>query len=100
MILRYLPEVVTLELDPTRCDGCRMCLRVCPQGVFTFVDKRAEIADRDACMECGACALNCEAGALTVRSGVGCAEAILRGMLSGTEPTCDCGTADEKTSCC
>ncbi len=53
---------------------------------------KAEILDRDGCMECGACARNCPAGAIEVSSGVGCAAGIIRGALRGTEPTCD--------SCC
>ncbi len=88
--LRYLPDVVTLSLDEQRCNGCRMCVTVCPHGVFTIVDRRALIADRDACMECGACAKNCESGAISVDSGVGCAAAIIVGALRGTEPNCDC----------
>jgi len=98
-MLRYLEDAVTLELDPDKCNGCRMCLTVCPQSVFALENKRAVFADRGACMECGACAMNCETEALTVRSGVGCAAGILTGMLRGTEPTCDCGGPKE-SSCC
>ncbi|NOX56658.1 MAG: 4Fe-4S dicluster domain-containing protein [Planctomycetes bacterium] len=74
---RYLPGVVTLQIDVRRCDGCRMCVIVCPHAVFCMQDKKARILDADACMECGACAKNCPSGAITVRSGVGCATAML-----------------------
>jgi NAD-dependent dihydropyrimidine dehydrogenase PreA subunit len=97
-MLRYLADTVTLELDAEKCNGCRMCLAVCPQGVFAITDRCAVIRDRDACMECGACALNCEPGALSVRRGVGCAAGIIAGKLCGTEPTCGC--SDDSGSCC
>lgn len=88
--LRYLPGVATLALDVERCNGCRMCIEVCPHAVFAIEEKKARIVDRDGCMECGACALNCPEGALAVRAGVGCAEAVLAGSARGTEPTCSC----------
>ena len=88
--LRYLDQAVTLELDTGRCNGCGLCLAVCPRGVFAFVDGRASLADRGACMECGACALNCASGAISVDPGVGCAQAIIHGWLTGGEPSCDC----------
>ena len=86
--MRYLADVVTLSLDTQQCNGCRMCITVCPHGVFAIVDRKARIVDRDACMECGACAKNCESGAISVDSGVGCAAAIIIGALKGTEPNC------------
>ena len=95
--LRYLENVTTLELDEQKCTGCRKCIEVCPHAVFEMNGKKARIIDRDACMECGACAMNCAADALTVDSGVGCASAIISGAIRGTEPTCDCGS---NTDCC
>ena len=71
--LKYLKNVTTLKLDKKKCTGCKMCINVCPHNVFDFVDKKAEIRDIDACMECGACAMNCKDEALSVKSGVGCA---------------------------
>ena len=88
--LRYLPGVATLTLDVAKCNGCRMCLAVCPHAVFTIVEKRASIVDVDGCMECGACALNCPEGALAVQSGVGCATAVLTSVSGEANPTCDC----------
>jgi Fe-S-cluster-containing hydrogenase component 2 len=59
-------------------------------------DKRAAVIDRDRCMECGACTRNCDFGALAVNAGVGCAAAIITGLLTGSEPTCGCNDS----GCC
>ena len=89
---KYLKNVVTLRLIEDKCVGCGMCLNVCPHGVFQLKEGKSQILDKDFCMECGACARNCASGAITVASGVGCASAILTGMIKGTEPQCgsDC----------
>ena len=86
--LRYLKNVVTLQLDAARCSGCGACVEVCPHAVFALGDGQAFVADRDACMECGACQRNCPADAISVRAGVGCAAAVIDGMLRRTSPRC------------
>ncbi len=96
--MKYLANVTTLQYSPEKCSGCGRCLEVCPRGVFEMQDKRAAVTDRDLCMECGACALNCEFGAISVNSGVGCAAAIINSMLTGGPPSCDC--SDGGSSCC
>ncbi len=117
--MRYLENAVTLDLDPGKCNGCGMCVIVCPHAVFAMgngdgtaargnmetgpVDggnarHLAILVDRGACMECGACAINCKPGAIQVRSGVGCASGVIAGILKGTEPTCGC--SDESSACC
>jgi NAD-dependent dihydropyrimidine dehydrogenase PreA subunit len=90
MGLRYLANVVSLELNESRCNGCGMCLAVCPREVFALENGKARIADRDACIECGACQRNCPFPAVTVNPGVGCAAAIIQGVLQGTAPACGC----------
>jgi NAD-dependent dihydropyrimidine dehydrogenase PreA subunit len=86
----YLRQVVTLELDVDKCVGCGMCTLVCPHRVFEMGDSKAAVVDQDACMECGACSRNCPVEAINVRSGVGCAAAVLTGLLRGGEASCDC----------
>ena len=88
--MKYLKNVVTLELDLSKCTGCGRCIEVCPREVLYLKDRKASIADRDLCIECGACANNCEYGAITVDAGVGCADAIITSMITGGEPVCDC----------
>lgn len=96
----YLKDVATLELDRDKCTGCGMCIEVCPHAVFEINQRKAAIIDRDACMECGACALNCPVQAIGVRSGVGCAHAIIKGSLKGTEPCCGPSGDGKQSSCC
>jgi NAD-dependent dihydropyrimidine dehydrogenase PreA subunit len=88
--MRYLAKVTTLDYRAEKCVGCGRCVEVCPHGVFAMQEKLAVLTDRDQCMECGACAMNCEFGAITVSAGVGCASAIITGMLTGQEPSCGC----------
>jgi NAD-dependent dihydropyrimidine dehydrogenase PreA subunit len=88
--LVYLKDVVTLELDQEKCNGCGMCIKVCPHEVFGLKEGKAHIINRDFCMECGACSLNCPMQAIFVKSGVGCAAGIIYGILNNTEPTCGC----------
>jgi NAD-dependent dihydropyrimidine dehydrogenase PreA subunit len=103
--LVYLKNVATLALDAQKCTGCGRCLEVCPHHVFSMNGKKAQITARDACMECGACSRNCEAMAVSVESGVGCAAAVINSLL-GREGECCCGPqTDEngvvkKGGCC
>ena len=89
---RYLEGVTTLELDPELCVGCGVCEVVCPHAVFQIRGKKAEIVDRDGCMECGACVQNCAAGAIRVTPGVGCASYIIQTWIKGKEAAGCCGT--------
>ena len=99
MTMTYLRNVTTLQLDDKLCTGCRSCLNVCPRGVFEMTEKKAVVVDRDACIECGACALNCPDGALSVRTGVGCAAAIINGRLGRRDACCVVDGESEFGSC-
>jgi len=98
--MKYLKETATLTYSPEKCTGCGRCVEVCPHNVFSMSSGKAVIGDRDRCMECGACAKNCDFGAIYVDAGVGCAAAVINGILRGTEPSCDCGGPSGSTCCC
>ncbi|MFH0977146.1 MAG: mercury methylation ferredoxin HgcB [Spirochaetota bacterium] len=100
--MTYLKSVTTLVYDPGKCTGCGRCIEVCPREVFVMRDKKAAVTDKDRCMECGACALNCEFGAITVNAGVGCAAAVIHSILKGGEPVCGCSSESSagNASCC
>jgi NAD-dependent dihydropyrimidine dehydrogenase PreA subunit len=88
--LVYLKDVVTLEFDAEKCSGCGTCLEVCPHAVLARSNGHVSIVDRDACMECGACVRNCPTEALKVRTGVGCAAAVINSALGRTSSSCCC----------
>jgi NAD-dependent dihydropyrimidine dehydrogenase PreA subunit len=98
MKYRYIKNVATLEYNIDSCVGCKRCSEVCPHGVFEIHDKKARITNKDLCMECGACALNCPTTSISVKAGVGCATAIIYSWFTGKEPTCGC--SDDEQSCC
>jgi len=85
--LAYLRGVATLSLEAGKCIGCALCEIVCPHAVFAMVEGIAVIGDRDACMECGACARNCPTEAIYVKVGVGCAAAVISDAL-GIKSAC------------
>ena len=104
-MLKYLEDVVTLQLDVDTCIGCGMCVDVCPHGVFAIQERKAVIIARDLCIECGACAINCPVGAIQVQTGAGCATGVLLGTI-GKDCECSngCGVSpaitESRKSCC
>jgi ferredoxin len=116
----YIKNGESLDIDSKLCTGCGACLEVCPHAVLAlgpraFCDDEGDdegnetaegpggsellvrVLERSACMECGACAKNCPFGAISVKAGVGCAQAIIIGKLRGTAPECGCGGG---SGCC
>ncbi len=93
MLNAYLEN--TLVYDLVLCNGCGVCVDVCPHAVFEMDGRKAVLARPTACMECGACRLNCITGAIAVESGVGCATAMITAALKGQKEA-SCGG----DSCC
>ena len=68
-----------------------MCIVVCPHGVYAPNGNVAQLVRSEACMECGACQLNCPTGAIVLESGVGCAAAMMYAAVTGKkEASCGC----------
>jgi len=88
--MKYLSDVASLKFNSNKCKKCMMCTIVCPHRVFEFKNGEITITDKNKCMECGACMKNCPFDAISLNPGVGCATAIIRGLLTGKAPSCDC----------
>ena len=81
----------TLLYKEEKCVNCDRCIEVCPHSVFVRGERAVIMERRTACMECGACALNCPTNALSVNSGVGCAYYLMYEALFGAEKAeCKC----------
>jgi NAD-dependent dihydropyrimidine dehydrogenase PreA subunit len=66
-------RLLAIELDEARCRGAGFCETVCPKDVFE-VDhhrKSASLPRADACVQCGACIVQCPFDALHFRSPAG-----------------------------
>ena len=45
--IAYIRGVTTIELDPLLCNGCMMCIKVCPHPVFEALKRMVEIREPD-----------------------------------------------------
>lgn len=56
-----LPDIT---VNRKSCTGCLLCSQVCPKGVFTITDGKAEVVNRKECIACSACYARCPAKAI------------------------------------
>ena len=64
-----------IRLDPELCKGClrRICLNICPAGVYVWDEKEERIRIRyEDCLECGTCWVACEMQSIEWSNPVGC----------------------------
>ena len=59
------------RIDPELCNGCGICVNICPMDVFRMDKKtnKAIIQYPEDCMLCEFCVLDCPTGAITVTPG-------------------------------
>lgn len=57
--------LLTFKIDPDKCKGCTLCLKICSEGAISGETKKAHVIDTKKCIKCGACLNNCHFGAIT-----------------------------------
>jgi heterodisulfide reductase subunit A len=59
-------EAITAEVDPDKCTGCGICVKVCPYNAITMDTSNGKhaIVTTAACSGCGTCAAECPADAI------------------------------------
>lgn len=69
MLLRgYIEkEPIIAEVDRDRCNGCRVCVTVCPYGAIEIAEGKARV-NEVLCEGCGACTASCPVGAIQLRN--------------------------------
>lgn len=58
-------EKIKAVVDKKKCEGCQMCISVCPTDSIRIVDGKAEIDDT--CIACGACVSVCPNEAIELK---------------------------------
>ena len=60
-------DLLSYEIDATKCKGCTLCARQCPAGAIIGKVKEAHTIDTEKCVKCGACIEKCKFGAIVKR---------------------------------
>ncbi len=53
------------KIETETCTGCKRCVDVCPPRAIVLVEGKASV-EVEFCEECGLCAAECSAGAITI----------------------------------
>ena len=59
--------LITFEIIPEKCNGCRACLLRCPTEAITGEKKKPHRIDQEKCTRCGICLDNCKFDAVLVK---------------------------------
>jgi thioredoxin reductase (NADPH) len=61
MISDFLPQI-----DVTKCIGCELCVKVCPNDALSLTDNTATVTKPNACDYTGACQEICPTEAISL----------------------------------
>jgi NADP-reducing hydrogenase subunit HndC len=59
-------QLITYHIEPTLCDGCHACVRVCTSEAILGAKKEVHTIENAKCLKCGACLEVCQPEAVLV----------------------------------
>ncbi|MBN1363523.1 MAG: 4Fe-4S binding protein [Syntrophaceae bacterium] len=59
--------LITYSIDPKKCTGCGLCVKVCPTQAISGEKKKVHKINNDKCTRCGACMESCKFEAINVK---------------------------------
>jgi 2-oxoglutarate ferredoxin oxidoreductase subunit delta len=59
-------KVARIEIDPTKCTGCGICVEFCSRGVLVLEEGCAAVVALEKCTLCRLCELRCPEPAILV----------------------------------
>jgi NADH-quinone oxidoreductase subunit F len=58
--------LIKYSINPEKCTGCGMCVKVCPTAAASGEKKKPHTIDNETCIRCGACIESCKFDAINV----------------------------------
>jgi NAD-dependent dihydropyrimidine dehydrogenase PreA subunit len=58
---------MSVEIDNNLCDGCGICVKICPLDCLRMDEDKKAFMKYDECWYCGVCTLDCPLDAIILR---------------------------------
>jgi NAD-dependent dihydropyrimidine dehydrogenase PreA subunit len=58
---------MAVEVDKKLCDGCGICVKICPLDCLRMDEDKKAFMKYDECWYCGSCTLDCPLDAIVLR---------------------------------
>jgi len=62
-----LERKVNIQIDPELCNGCGLCISVCPSETISIINEKAQITS-DESLTCGHCIAICPMDAISLKN--------------------------------
>ncbi|MDM8536969.1 ferredoxin family protein [Desulfobacterales bacterium HSG17] len=60
-------SAMSVEIDMEQCNGCGICVEICPLDCLRMDDNEIAFMKYDECWYCGSCTLECPKDAIILR---------------------------------